>query len=55
MTTNVARRGVTWIRTSQIELVQALRDSIDQTRIDTQVQILRDALLTNAEFHVLYW
>lgn len=37
------------------QLVQALRDSIDQTRIDTQVQILRDALLTNAEFHVLYW
>ncbi len=37
------------------QLVQALRDSIDQTRIDTQVQILRDALLTNAGFHVVYW
>jgi len=36
-------------------LVQEFRDSIDQSRIDTQVQILRDALLTNTEFHVLYW
>ncbi|MDD2473139.1 MULTISPECIES: CRISPR-associated endonuclease Cas1 [unclassified Methanoculleus] len=36
-------------------LVAALRKSIDQSRIDTQVRILRDALLTNAEFHVLYW
>ncbi|CCJ36046.1 CRISPR-associated Cas1 family protein [Methanoculleus bourgensis MS2] len=36
-------------------LVQEFRDSIDQSRVDTQVQILRDALLTNAEFHVLYW
>ena len=36
-------------------LVAALRDSIDQSRIDAQVRILRDALLTNAEFHVLYW
>ncbi|PKL61568.1 MAG: CRISPR-associated endonuclease Cas1 [Methanomicrobiales archaeon HGW-Methanomicrobiales-2] len=36
-------------------LVTALRDSIDQSRIDAQVRILRDALLTNAEFHVLYW
>jgi len=36
-------------------LVAAFRDSIDQSRIDTQVCILRDALLTNAEFHVLYW
>ncbi|MBT0733567.1 CRISPR-associated endonuclease Cas1 [Methanoculleus bourgensis] len=41
--------------TLSTRLVQALRDSIDQSRIDTQVQILRDALLTNAEFHVLYW
>ncbi|NLA38184.1 MAG: CRISPR-associated endonuclease Cas1 [Methanomicrobiales archaeon] len=37
------------------QLVQAFRDSIDQSRIDTQVQILRDALLANTEFHVLYW
>lgn len=36
-------------------LVAALRDSIDQSRINEQVHILRDALLTNAEFHVLYW
>ncbi len=36
-------------------LSTALRDSIDQTRIDAQVRILRDALLANAEFHVLYW
>jgi len=35
--------------------VAALRETIDQPRIDTQVHILRDALLTNAEFHVLYW
>ncbi|NLZ31169.1 MAG: CRISPR-associated endonuclease Cas1, partial [Methanomicrobiales archaeon] len=37
------------------QLVKAFRDSIDQSRIDLQVQILRDALLKNAEFHVLYW
>ena len=36
-------------------LVAAFRDSIDQSRIDTQIGILRDALLSNAEFHVLYW
>ncbi|WP_292519861.1 CRISPR-associated endonuclease Cas1 [Methanoculleus sp.] len=36
-------------------LVTSLRESIDQSRIDTQVRILRDALLTKAEFHVLYW
>ncbi|MBP7145611.1 MAG: CRISPR-associated endonuclease Cas1 [Methanoculleus sp.] len=36
-------------------LITALRDSIDQSRIDTQVCILRDALLANADFHVLYW
>lgn len=36
-------------------LIAALRDSIDQSRIDAQVRILRDALLANAEFHVLYW
>ncbi|HOB17493.1 MAG TPA: CRISPR-associated endonuclease Cas1 [Candidatus Methanoculleus thermohydrogenotrophicum] len=36
-------------------LVQALRDSIDQSRIDAQVRILRDALLMNTDFHVLYW
>jgi CRISPR-associated endonuclease Cas1 len=36
-------------------LVAALRESIDQSRIDAQVRILLDALLTNAEFHVLYW
>ncbi len=37
------------------QLVKAFRDSIDQSRIDLQVQILRDALLKNAEFHVVYW
>jgi CRISPR-associated endonuclease Cas1 len=36
-------------------LVAAFRESIDQSRIDTQVRILRDALLGNADFHVLYW
>ena len=36
-------------------LVAALHGSIDQSRIDAQVRILRDALLANAEFHVLYW
>lgn len=36
-------------------LTLAFRDSIDQARIDAQVRILHDALLTNAEFHVLYW
>ncbi|MDD4566341.1 CRISPR-associated endonuclease Cas1 [Methanoculleus chikugoensis] len=36
-------------------LSAALRDSIDQARIDAQVRIVRDALLANAEFHVLYW
>ncbi len=36
-------------------LITAFRDSIDQSRIDTQVRILRDAFISNAEFHVLYW
>lgn len=37
------------------QLAEAFRESIDQSQIDTQVRILRDALLENAEFHVLYW
>lgn len=36
-------------------LIKALRDSIDQSRIDRQVQILSDAILRRAEFHVKYW
>jgi len=36
-------------------LTTALRDSIDQTRIDAQVRIVRDTLLAGADFHVLYW
>ncbi|MDI6867179.1 CRISPR-associated endonuclease Cas1 [Methanoculleus sp.] len=36
-------------------LTAALRESIDQNRLDAQVRILRDALLSNAEFQVLYW
>jgi len=36
-------------------LVAAFRESINQSRIDTQARILRDALLGNADFHVLYW
>ncbi|MDV2481737.1 CRISPR-associated endonuclease Cas1 [Methanoculleus sp. Wushi-C6] len=41
--------------TFSARLVEAFRGSIDQSRIDTQVRILRDALLGNADFHVLYW
>lgn len=36
-------------------LTATLRDSIDQTRIDAQIRIVREALLAGAEFHVLYW
>ncbi len=35
-------------------LTEALRDSIDQDRLDAQVRILRDVLLSNAGFQVLY-
>jgi CRISPR-associated protein Cas1 len=36
-------------------LMEAFHASIDQSRIDAQVRMLRDSLLMNTEFHVVYW
>jgi CRISP-associated protein Cas1 len=36
-------------------LMDALRASIDQSRIDAQVRILRESLLSGSDFHVVYW